>query len=84
MDKNTRYAEELAAVVDSVEAGAILEVSPERAKQFAREGRLAAKRLGRDWVFSRSAAEDLAKIERPIGLPLPRKKKAEKKRGKRR
>jgi hypothetical protein len=84
MNNNKRYDDELAAVIDSDEAGALLGVGAERAKQFARAGRVAARRLKRDWIFSRSAVQDLAKIERPVGLPLPPEKKITKKRGKRR
>ncbi len=63
------YRAELEAVISAEEAGAILGVGSERAKQFCREGRLAAKRIGRDWIVSRRAAEDLAKIDRP---PIPK------------
>lgn len=69
------------AVLDLVcsieEAAALLGVSPERAMQFCREGRLASRRLGRDWVVVRAAAKKLAKIPRPPG-PKPPKSKREK------
>jgi hypothetical protein len=55
---------------DQAEAAEILGVSPERAAQFCREGRLAARKIGRDWVIVRAAAEELARIPRPSGQRL--------------
>jgi hypothetical protein len=80
MDKT--YQTILDSVCNAEEAGAILRVSAERVKQFCREGRLAAKRLGRDWLIVRAAAEALASIDRPLGLHTSKKppKKIRKKR----
>jgi len=61
------YAGQLKLVCSADEAAELLGVSAERVKQFCREGRLAAKRSGRDWIVCRAAAVALAKVPRPAG-----------------
>jgi hypothetical protein len=61
------YDGQLRLVCSADEAAKLLDVSAERVKQFCREGRLAAKRSGRDWIICRAAAVALAKVPRPAG-----------------
>lgn len=68
MANSLTHEQVLALVCSMEEAAGILGVSTERAAQFAREGRLAAKRNGRDWMVVRASAEELARIPR---LPGP-------------
>jgi len=84
MANNHEYQRALEAVCSSTEAGELLGVSDERANQFARSGRVAAKRIGRDWVFCRAAVLAMAKVVRPVGQPLPAKITIKKYRKKRR
>lgn len=49
------------------EAGAILNLTPERVMQFCREGRIDSRKMGRDWVLSLPAVREFAKIDRPNG-----------------
>lgn len=68
-----RFERDLELVCTAQEAGQLLGVSQERINQFCIEGRLVAKRPGRDWIISRRSAEALAKIPRPAGGARPRK-----------
>lgn len=70
---NRTPQEELHRVCSVDEAAKMLGVSGERVKQFIRGGRIAAKRLSRDWVLSRASVQALAKIARPASLHLSRK-----------
>lgn len=63
------YAKQLDAICSAAEAAAELGISAARVLQFCRAGRLAAKRIGRDWAISRQAVQDLAELERPPGRP---------------
>jgi len=63
----TDYLAHLALVCTAAEAGELLGVTQERVNQFCLEGRLAAKRPGRDWIISRKSAEALAAVPRPDG-----------------
>ena len=51
------YEDDLALVCTAQEAGQLLDVGQERVNQFCIEGRLVAKRPGRDWIISRRSAE---------------------------
>jgi excisionase family DNA binding protein len=64
------YAGQLALVCSADEAAKLLKVSAERVKQFCREGRLAAKRSGRDWIICRAAAVAFSKVSRSAGPPV--------------
>jgi hypothetical protein len=64
------YARQLDAICSAAEAAAELGLSAERVLQFCRAGRLAAKRIGRDWAISWQAVLDLAELERPTGRRL--------------
>ena len=60
-------AAHLALVCTAAEGGQLLGGGQERVNQFCLEGRLAAKRPGRDWIISRASVEALAAIPRPAG-----------------
>jgi excisionase family DNA binding protein len=51
------------------EAAAILGVTPERVMQFCRDGRLEARKLGRDWAVDLQSLRQFAKEPREGGRP---------------
>lgn len=51
------------------EAAAMLGVTPERVMVFCREGRLAARKLGRDWIISTTSIRAFGKVKRKPGRP---------------
>lgn len=69
MSMRPDYAQQLAAVISSDEAAELLGVSRARVKVLCQEGRLAAKKCGRDWIVCLAAAQAFAKIARPPGAP---------------
>lgn len=58
--------------VTSNEAAEIANVTPGRIRQLLVEGRLKAKRLGRDWFIKRESIEAYAQSNRKPG-PKPKK-----------
>lgn len=46
-----------------------LELSEGRVKKMARDGVLAAKKIGRDWTFKPADVRDLKATPRPAGRP---------------
>lgn len=49
------------------EAAAILGLTEERVLQFCREGRLKARKMGRDWVILTASLAVFSKQKRPTG-----------------
>jgi len=47
--------------LNSVEASQLLGVNPDTLRRYAREGKIRALRLGRDWKIPESALSDLAR-----------------------
>lgn len=56
-------------IISVAEACEILGVTPARVNQFLRDGRIKAKKLGRDWAIDRASVEALAEQDRPTGRP---------------
>lgn len=52
------------------EAAALLDVSEERVLQFCRQGRIQARKMGRDWVILTESATRFAKEPRENGVHL--------------
>ena len=57
-------------LLTSRQAAAILGVSTERVMQFIRDGRLEARKEGRDWFISKRGVVRLARTKRPPGRPV--------------
>lgn len=51
------------------EAAEELGLTPQRVRQFCREGRL-GQRLGREWVITREELEEFKKIPRKPGVSI--------------
>jgi hypothetical protein len=66
-------AKKSASILDQIctaeEAGAILNLTPERVMTFCREGRIEARKMGRDWVLSLASVREFAELERSGGRP---------------
>lgn len=53
----------------TAEAAKRLGVSTGRVRQFLADGRIKARKFGRDWAIPASAVAEFAKIERKVGNP---------------
>ncbi|MBX3057459.1 MAG: helix-turn-helix domain-containing protein [Anaerolineae bacterium] len=58
------------------EAAAELELTPQRVRQFCRDGRL-GRRVGRQWVITREELESFKKIPREAGVSINPHKKSQ-------
>jgi hypothetical protein len=56
-------------VCSADEAAAILDVTPERVMVFCRQGRLKARKVGRDWIISTASLKEFSKTKRKPGRP---------------
>lgn len=52
------------------EAAGTLGISQERVLQFCRQGRITARKMGRDWVILKTSLAAFSKEERPTGVKL--------------
>lgn len=57
----------LSQICSVSEAAAILKVSEERVLQFARAGRIAGRKLKRDWVLVLASVKSFGRKPRPPG-----------------
>ena len=56
-------------VISVKEASEILDLSPNRVREFIHDGRLSAVKIGRTYVLNRADVEAFAEIPRPDGRP---------------
>jgi hypothetical protein len=68
------YEKQLALVIGADQCARLVGVTVQRVKQFCQQGRISAKKIGRDWVISRAAALQFAAIDRPTGQRAPTRK----------
>jgi hypothetical protein len=64
---------ELHAILSTSEAAELAHLTNKRINIFCIEGRIAAKRIGRDWAISRHSFEQFLQRARPTGRPAETK-----------
>lgn len=65
-----KHTDILADLITATEAAELLGLTPERVMQFCRAGRLPAAKPGRDWITTRAAVAEFARVAREPGKKI--------------
>lgn len=74
----TKSTTALDGICSAIEASQLLGLTTKRVSVFCNEGRIMAKRIGRDWAIDRESLEAFAELERKPGNYSAAKRASEK------
>lgn len=73
-------ASDMSEICTPKDAAGIIGIAERLVRAYCAEGRLAARKVGKQWIIKRKDAERFAAVPRPVGNPnLPRSNKKRKK-----